>query len=206
MVSGSIPAHPKQMNPHNPCFYDKLPDDVALIQRIADQEDAALRELYGLYGQRMVAYALRLTQNPALSQDVVQDSLIAVWRSAGRFRGEGRVVSWLLGIVHHTAIKALRHRHQPISETMAETLIASGPSPEQRVEADEKAAWIRRGLQSLTPNHRAALELVFYQGMSLAEAADVCGCPVGTIKSRLSYARRYLRDLLSNTPQAEDWR
>jgi RNA polymerase sigma-70 factor (ECF subfamily) len=103
-------------------------------------------------------------------------------------------------------MKALRHRHQPISDTMEETLSAPESLPEEQIELNETVAWVRRGLQSLTPNHRAALELVFYQGMSLAEAAQVCGCPVGTIKSRLSYARRHLRSILSNSPQAEDWR
>ncbi len=206
MVSGSISVRFEQTKSTTNISMTNLPDDVTLIKRIAAQEDAALHELYVLYGQRMMAYALRLIQNRAMAEDVVQDSLVVVWRSAGRFRGEGRVIAWLLGIVHHTAMKALRHPHQPISEVMAETLIAADPLPEEQVEADERAAWVRRGLQSLTPNHRAALELVFYQGMSLAEAADVCGCPVGTIKSRLSYARRYLRDVLSNTPQAEDWR
>jgi len=154
----------------------------------------------------MMAYALRLTQDQAMAEDVVQDSLVAVWRSARRFRGEGRVIAWLLGIVHHTAMKALRHRHQRISEAIAETLMAPESPPEAQAESNERAAWVRRGLLSLSPNHRAALELVFFLGMTLAEAAQVCGCPVGTIKSRLSYARRHLRSILSNTPQAEDWR
>lgn len=204
MVSNLISLCPEQTKTDSPMTY--LPDDVTLVARIAAREDAALRELYVLYGQRMMAYALRLTQDQVLAEDVVQDSLVAVWRSAGRFRGEGRVIAWLLGIVHHTAMKAQRHSHEPISELMTETLTATDPLPEEQVEADERATWIRRGLQSLTPNHRAALELVFYHGLSLAEVADVCGCPVGTIKSRLSYARRYLREVLRNTPQAEDWR
>jgi RNA polymerase sigma-70 factor, ECF subfamily len=179
--------------------------DIALINRIAGQEDAALHEFYALYGQRMMAYAWRLTQDQAMAEDVVQDSLVAVWRSAGRFRGEGRVIAWLLGIVHHTAMKALRHPHAPLSELVIETLAAPDPLPEAQVEAEERAAWVRRGLQSLTLNHRAVLELVFYHGLSLAEVADVCGCPVGTVKSRLNYARRYLRDALNRMPQAEDW-
>jgi RNA polymerase sigma-70 factor (ECF subfamily) len=204
MVSGSIYARLERPKSTTDISMTSLPDDVTLMKRIAAQEDAALRELYVLYGQRMMAYAQRLTQDRAMAEDVVQDVLVVVWRSAGRFRGEGRVIAWLLGIVHHTAMKALRHPHQPISEEMAETLAAAEPSPEEQVEAGERTAWVRRGLQSLTPHHRAALELVFYQGMSLAEAADVCGCPVGTIKSRLSYARRYLRGVLSYTPQMED--
>lgn len=204
MVSGSISAQlrqttPKMTKPH-------ALDDVALLKRIAAKEDAALQTMYAKYGQRMMAYALRLTQNRATAEDVVQDSLVVVWRSAGRFKGEGRVIAWLLGIIHHTSMKALRHPHQPISEALAETLTASDPLPEEQTEAEDKAAWVRRGVQNLSPNHRAALELVFYQEMSLAEAAEVCDCPVGTVKSRLSYARRYLRSKLSNTPHAEDWR
>jgi RNA polymerase sigma factor (sigma-70 family) len=206
MVTGSISVRFEETKCTANISMSNLPDDVSLIKRIAAQDDAAMRELHALYGQRMMAYALNLTQNGAMAEDVVQDSLIAVWRSAGRFRREGRVIAWLLGIVHHTAMKALRHPHQPISEGMAEMLVAADPSPEEQVEVDERAAWVRRGLQSLSPNHRAALELVFYQGMSLAEAADVCGCPLGTIKSRLSYARRYLRDVLSSIPQVEDGR
>jgi RNA polymerase sigma factor (sigma-70 family) len=206
MVTGSISVRFEETKCTANISMSNLPDDVSLIKRIAAQDDAAMRELHALYGQRMMAYALNLTQNGAMAEDVVQDSLIAVWRSAGRFRREGRVIAWLLGIVHHTAMKALRHPHQPISEGMAEMLVAADPSPEEQVEVDERAAWVRRGLQSLSPNHRAALELVFYQGMSLADAADVCGCPLGTIKSRLSYARRYLRDVLSSIPQVEDGR
>jgi RNA polymerase sigma-70 factor (ECF subfamily) len=154
----------------------------------------------------MFAYATRLMGSPAAAEDVVQDTLIAVWRSAGSFRGEGKLISWLLGIVHHTAAKAFRYHEKQLSELTLETLPAVDPLPEERVETDEKAAWVRRGIESLSPNHRAVLELVFFQGMSLAEAAEICGCPLGTIKSRLSYARRYLREQLNSSPQAEEWR
>ncbi|MBN1872871.1 MAG: sigma-70 family RNA polymerase sigma factor [Anaerolineae bacterium] len=179
--------------------------DIELIRRIAANEDAALRELYEAYGQRMYAYALHLTQTPAQAEDVVQDTLVTVWKSAGRFRGEGRVIAWLLGIVHNTAMKSLRHPSQPISDVMEETLVASEPLPEEQVYRNEQAQWIRRGLQSLSPKHRAVLELIFYQGMSLNEAADIMGCPVGTIKSRLSYSRQYLQGILSRSSQVEDW-
>jgi RNA polymerase sigma-70 factor (ECF subfamily) len=189
-----------------PPFITDLEHDAELIRRIAAGDDAALRELYAAYGQRMYAYALRLTASPAQAEDVVQDALVAVWRSAGRFRGEGRVVAWLLGIVHHTAMKAIRRTSQPISEAMEETLAAPDPLPEERVQVSEQAQWVRQGLQSLSPDHRAVLELVFYQGLGLEEVAQVCGCPLGTVKSRLAYARQYLRGALSRGGHAEDWR
>jgi RNA polymerase sigma-70 factor (ECF subfamily) len=107
------------------------------------------------------------------------------------------VLAWLLGIVHHTAMKAMRHTSQPISEEMEATLVAPVASPEENVQAKEQSQWVQRGLQSLSPEHRAVLELVFYQGLSLNEVAQVYGCPVGTVKSRLSYARKHLRSILS---------
>lgn len=179
-----------------------LQQETALLQRIVTKEEAALRELCATYGQRLYAYALRLTDDPAKAEDVVQDTLVTVWQSAGRFRGEGRVLAWLLGIVHHTAMKALRHVSQPVSDEMEGSLPSRIISPEEHVQSKERTQWVRRGLQSLSAEHRAVLELVFYQGLSLNEVADVCDCPVGTVKSRLSYARKHLRGILSRQEEA----
>lgn len=176
--------------------------DLDLIRRISQEDDSALHELYARYGQRMYAYALRLTNLPQKAEDVVQDTLIVVWQSANRFRGEGRVLAWLLGIIHHTAIKSLRHTHQPITEEMEESLPALTISPEERIQVKEAAQSLRRGLESLSVEHRAVLELIFYQGLSLKEVAEVCDCPVGTVKSRLSYARKHLRGILSRQEEA----
>ncbi len=179
--------------------------DSELVQRIAAGEELALRELYAAYGQRLYAYALRLVDEPALAEDAVQNALITVWRTAGKYRGEGRVQAWLLGIVHNLALKTLRQRHLPISDEMEAALPAAGALPEEQAQSGQQSAWVRDGLQSLSPEHRAVLELVFYQGLSLEEAAGVCDCPLGTVKSRLSYARQHLRRVLSRQ-NVEEWR
>ena len=175
--------------------------DVILLQRIAGRDETALQELYSVYGQRMFAFAVRLTGDPAQAEDVVQDALVAVWSSAGSFRGDGRAAAWLMGIVHHTAMKTLRRRSESLSGEMEECLPAENPLPEEQTQANEQSDWVREGLQKLTPEHQAVLELVFYQGMSLQETALVCGCPLGTVKSRLNYARQQLRGLLSRTEE-----
>ena len=179
--------------------------DLILIRRIVSGDEAALRDLYAAYGQRLYAYALRLVGDPAQAEDVVQETLVSVWRSAGRYRGEGRLLAWLLGIVHNLALKSIRRQPIPLSAEMEAILPDPGDSPEELVQAGERSRWLQRGLDSLSTEHRAVLELVFYQGLSLAEAAEVCGCPTGTIKSRLSYARQYLRGVLSRKKE-EDWR
>lgn len=176
-----------------------------LLQRLSARDESALRELYAAFGQRLYAYALRLTSEPALAEDVVQETLVTVWRTAGKYRGEGRVLAWLLGIVHNLALKTLRQRPIPITDEMETTLSAPEASPEMQTQSSEQARWVQQGLQSLSPEHRAVLELVFYQGLSLEETAHVCNCPLGTVKSRLSYARQHLRGVLSRQ-NLEEWR
>lgn len=177
--------------------------DLDLIRRMVSGDENAMRELYAAYGQRLFAYALRLTNDPATAEDVTQETLIIVWRTAGKFRGEGRFIAWLLGIVHHCAMKALRHVTQPL-EALEETVSGANPSPEEQAQAEEMKRWVRQGLGSLSTEHRAVLELVFYQGLTLNEVAEVCRCPLGTVKSRLSYARRHLRGVLDRSEEV--WR
>ena len=174
--------------------------DLDLIRRMAAGDENALREVYATYGQRLYAYALRLTSDPATAEDVTQETLVTVWRTAGSFRGEGRLIAWLLGIVHHSALKSLRHVSQPLDEAAP----AANVSPEEQAQAEEMKRWVRKGLQDLSTEHRAVLELVFYQGLTLQEVAEVCHCPLGTVKSRLSYARRHLRGVLGRSE--EIWR
>jgi RNA polymerase sigma-70 factor (ECF subfamily) len=171
--------------------------DLELISRIAAKEENALHELYLVYGQRLYTYALCLTSDHAQAEDVVQDTLEAVWRSAGSYRGDGRLIAWLLRIIHHTASKSLRHRLIPISEEMEDNLFAEEPQPEEQAQSNEQSRLIRQGLRQLSPEHRLVLELVFYQGLNLNEIAEVCHCPIGTVKSRLSYARQQLRGVMS---------
>lgn len=177
--------------------------DLDLVRRMASGEENALRELYAAYGQRLYAYALRLTNDPAAAEDVTQETLVTAWRTAGKFRGEGRVIAWLLGIVHHSAMKTLRHPSQPL-EALEETAGGGNASPEDQAQAEETKRWVQQGLASLSTEHRAVLELVFYQDLTLNEVAEVCQCPLGTVKSRLSYARKHLRGVLDRA--GEDWR
>ncbi len=181
--------------------------DVDLVRRIAAGDDAALRALYAEYGQRLYAYAVRLTRNPTLAEDIVQDSLVAVWQGAARFRAEGRVVAWLLGIVHHNALNAIRRKSPSLLDEEAEEIDAGAEPLEDQVVGFEQAQMLRNGIESLSLKHRTVLELIFYQGLSLAEVAEVCDCPVGTVKSRLNYAKAHLRRALEQVGlKAEDVR
>ena len=178
-------------------------DDLDLIRRLQAGDDDAMRELYARFGQRLYAYALRLTNDPATAEDVTQSSLIAVWRGAGSFRGEGRIIAWLLGIVHHTAMKAIRSAPAYADQAAEESIPDHQPSLEEQAEGREMKRLVRDGLTSLSLEHRTVLELVFYQGLSLNETAEVLDCPLGTVKSRLSYARQHLRGVLTRMQESQ---
>jgi len=170
--------------------------DVELMRRIASGDEAAMRTLWSTYGQRLYAFAVHLTRNPALADEVVQESLLAAWQGAKRYRGDSALGVWLLGIAYHKGQNALRRRPTESLDEQAERLPAADPEPLHQAEVDDRQRLLRAGLECLSPEHRLALDLVFYHGLSLAEAAQVCGCPVGTIKSRLNHAKSRLREHL----------
>ncbi len=179
--------------------------DRELIRQIAAGQEEALRRLVDAYAQRMVVYALRITGDPAAAEEAVQESLVAAWQGAGKFRGEGRVLAWLLGIVHHKALNLVRGRVVDSLEDEPQEPPAGDPLPDEQAAAREQRRLVRAGLERLSLEHRLVLELVFFQGLSLNEAAEVCSCPVGTIKSRLNYAKASLRGALNRAGlSAED--
>ncbi len=175
------------------------------IQRIAAGDEDALRELYAVHGQRLYAYALRLTNDPILAEDALQESLVAVWQGAKRYKGDGRLSAWLLKIVHNKAINSLNRaiknhaRNAPLEGPgqSESSLPAPGALPDTLSIQKEQRQILRGGMEELSLEQRTALDLVFYQGLSLNEVAEVTGCPVGTIKSRLNYAKASLRGYLN---------
>lgn len=179
--------------------------DCELIRQVAAGNQDALRKLYDAYSQRLYTYALRITADPATAEEAVQESLVAIWQGAGKFRGQGRPVAWLLSIVHHKALNQMRGRVVASLEAEPQEPLASDPLPDEQFARHEARRLVQAGLEGLSLEHRLTLELVFYQGLSLAEAAAVCGCPVGTVKSRLNYAKASLRGVLSRAGvDAED--
>lgn len=177
--------------------------DHALIHSMAAGDEGALRALYSAYGRRLFAYAYRLTTSEATAEEVVQDTLLAAWKGAARFRGDSRAITWLLGIVHHQALNAVRRKRLPIDRLAEAADVADGGGdPQSHAEAGERRRALTAALAQLSRDHRAVLELVFCQELSLAEAAAVLACPVGTVKSRLSYAKANLQEILAR----DGWR
>jgi RNA polymerase sigma-70 factor (ECF subfamily) len=171
--------------------------DEALVALVARADDAALAELYDRFGRVAYGLALRIVRDPGLAEDAVQESFLAVWRSAGRFVAErAKASTWILTLVHRRAVDVVR-REQPRRADPLDT------APVSTEETTEEEAWLRlrrtrvqEALKQLPDKQREAIELAYYGGFTQSELADRLGEPLGTIKSRMFVGLARLRELL----------
>jgi len=163
--------------------------DRAALARIAGGELAALEYLYDRYKTMAYSIAYRITNDATLAEDVVQDAFLGAWRNAARYiEGRGSVKTWLLSIVHHRAIDAIRRR-RPTSELpeldagLPDALTM--PDVWAEVSANLDSITVREALVALSDVQREALELAYFGGLTQQEIAERTGTPLGTVKSRM---------------------
>ena len=175
--------------------------DRAALQRIASGELDALDELYERYKTMAYSIAYRITNDATLAEDVVQDAFLGAWRNASRYlEGRGSVKTWLLSIVHHRAIDAVRRR-RPMTDLPdrdeAPPQALRLPDVWVEVAANLDAAAVRGALAALTDVQREALELAYFGGLTQVEIAEQTGTPLGTVKSRMRLGLLAMRRVLS---------
>ena len=163
--------------------------DRAALARIAGGELAALEYLYDRYKTMAYSIAYRITNDATLAEDVVQDAFLGAWRNAARYvEGRGSVKTWLLSIVHHRAIDAIRRR-RPTTELpeidagLPDALTL--PDVWAEVSASLDSVTVREALVALSDVQREALELAYFSGLTQQEIAERTGTPLGTVKSRM---------------------
>jgi RNA polymerase sigma-70 factor (ECF subfamily) len=164
--------------------------DRAVLVRLADGELDALEDLYDRYKTMAYSIAYRITNDASLAEDVVQEAFLGVWRNASRYvEGRGSVKTWLLAIVHHRAIDAVRRR-RPTSELpeTADTAVPAAltlPDVWAEVSAGLDAETVRAAVRSLSDVQREAIELAYFGGLTQQEIAAQTDTPLGTVKSRM---------------------
>lgn len=181
---------------------DKRPSDADLltIERIAAGDKRALEEIYSRFGKMLFRYILTLVVDRQLAEEVLQDTLVAVWKGAHRFKGRSSVRTWIFGIARRKVRDANRRRSLTTAGPgEAESLPASEPSPEEIVLLNDRRKQLAACLKRLAPPQREVLALVFFQGFSYKEAAEILGVPVGTVRSRLNRAKNTLQMFVQNS-------
>ena len=181
----------------------KQPTDAVLMERILQQDSTALEALYDRYGRPVYSLVLRIAQNPASAEEIVQDIFLQLWRSADRFQiSRGPLEPWLFTMARNRALDFLRlkrekQRRREDSDT--DVIVPSAvvrPDPEGDIDQSRRAEKIRALLTSLPEAQRHAIELAFFEGLTHSEIAEATGEPLGTVKSWIRGGLLKLRESL----------
>jgi RNA polymerase sigma-70 factor (ECF subfamily) len=172
--------------------------DEDLVSAVAHSDRQAMQTLYKRHSLRIYRFALRLTKDPALAEDLVSDVFLEVWRQANRFKGKSQVATWLLAIARNKALSTLRRRSEaPLDDYMAAAIVDPADDAETIVSNGDRSLLIRKCLSQLSAEHREVLDLVYYHEKSVDEVAEIVGAPASTVKTRMFYARKRMEKLLT---------
>lgn len=176
----------------------KTAADRELLEAIARGDQGAFQRLYARHSVRIFRFLMRLVQNKATAEEFVNEVFMEIWQHAGRYEGRSSPTTWMMAIAHNKAVSGLRKRREATG--VDDAAMAEVPDldddPEQTTQKQDKGRIMRTCIARLSPDHREILDLVYYQEMSVGEAADVLGIPENTVKTRMFYARKKLSELL----------
>ncbi|MEV0259883.1 ECF RNA polymerase sigma factor SigK [Streptomyces sp. NPDC050617] len=172
----------------------------ALLDCVARGDQQAFESLYTAVAGTVLGLVRRLVRDPAQSEEVAQDVLIEVWRSAARFDArQGSAMSWIMTLAHRRAVDRVRSAQAAADrEQRAGAGAASVPFDEvsEQVERRLEREQVRRCLGQLTELQRESVTLAYYRGYTYRETAEVLGTALGTVKTRLRDGLIRLRDCL----------
>jgi RNA polymerase sigma-70 factor (ECF subfamily) len=175
-------------------------EDTALVLRSRGGDLMAFEALYNKYRNQVYRTAVGLVREPAAAEEILQDCFLRVHANLGKLDGERGLAPWLHRVTVNLCYTYLaRHKKQADSlDDLAEVLPCNpSTTPERSLMRTELESAIRDGIDSLEFSHRTVVVLYYLQGFSVEEIAYTLQCPVGTVKSRLFYARDALRSRLS---------
>jgi RNA polymerase sigma-70 factor, ECF subfamily len=184
----------------------KQPADADLMARILQRDSGALETIYDRYARPVYSLVLRISQNPASAEEIVQDVFMQLWRSADQFQSSrGPLEPWLFTMARNRALDFLRlkrekqrRREDSTEFDIAQSSIAqiSKPDPEGEIDRSRLAEKVRALMTSLPDLQRRAIELAYFDGMSHSEIAESMGQALGTVKSWIRGGLLRLRDSL----------
>jgi RNA polymerase sigma-70 factor (ECF subfamily) len=183
--------------------------ELELVRRCQAGQAEAFDELVTRYRTRIFAMIYNMVHNEQDAWDLAQESFIKAWKSIKRFRGRSSFYTWMYRIVMNVTIDWLRKKQvkgagvefddalqlreiDPASKTVPK----ADPLPHERMERAEVRAKIDKAIAQLSPEHRAVILMKEIEEMQYHEIAETLGCSIGTVMSRLFYARKKLQNLL----------
>ncbi|MEP6937409.1 MAG: sigma-70 family RNA polymerase sigma factor [Chthoniobacterales bacterium] len=183
--------------------------DLELVKQAQSGKTDAFDELVGRYQTRVFGMIYNMVHNEQDAWDLAQDSFLKAWKSIPRFRGQSSFYTWIYRIVMNVSIDWLRKKQIKGTGTefddavqlkeidpASRTVPKADALPHQRMEQKEIRARIDAAIAQLSPEHRAVILMKETEDMQYHEIAETLGCSIGTVMSRLFYARKKLQNLL----------
>jgi RNA polymerase sigma-70 factor (ECF subfamily) len=173
-------------------------DDRILIQRFLAGEEATFDLLVARYYQRIDRLVQHVVGHPMMAEDIAQETFLRAYRALPRFRGEASFYSWLYRIAINLCMSYLRQRPPAarLSEEVHDATPAFAADPSSLLECDERHRLVRQAIAALPAHYRIVVILRDLEGFSYQEIAALLSIPLGTVKSRLNFGKRLLRDSL----------
>ncbi|MFD0207034.1 MULTISPECIES: RNA polymerase sigma factor [Saccharothrix] len=179
------------------------PTDVELAARVTVGDRTAFAALYDRYAKPAYSLARRICVDPDLAEDVVQEAFLALWRNPAAYdSSRGGFGTWLMTVVHHRAVDAVRRenakrrRSVPLTDEVSERNVTPAEGADHVALTGVVGAEVRAALQGLPADQRQVLTLAYLGGYTQVEVAALTGLPLGTVKSRTFAAIRRLRTAL----------
>jgi RNA polymerase sigma factor (sigma-70 family) len=177
--------------------------EAVLIARVTAGDLPAFETLYRAYHPRLSRFVGRMTSRRAVVEEVLNDTMMVVWRRANTYNGKSKVSTWIFAIAYRTALKALRDQDEPVEEAVLDEQATDELGPEQRHSGHQTRAALDHALAALSMEQRSVLVLTYFHDLPYAEIAQIVDCPPDTVKTRMFHGRRHLRALLSG--ELRDW-
>lgn len=171
--------------------------EMELVTRAQSGDRNAFSELVHIHAQGVLNVIFRMCGDQQIAEDAAQETFIRAWSHLASFRPQGSLRNWLYRIALNTATDMLRREKRILPGDVEDFQLRDPqPGPEGRFLEEERTALVQKAIRSLPDASRAVLVLKEYEGLSYHEIADALDIPIGTVMSRLNYARRLLKERL----------
>ncbi|WP_226670123.1 RNA polymerase sigma factor [Metabacillus litoralis] len=174
-------------------------DDASLYSKAMNKDRMAFETLYDRYEKLLYSFAYRLTNDPSLTEEVIQDVFLKLWNGTNVYEeNKGKFSSWLLTVTRNKAIDEIRKRKRHTHEEMIDkdALVQDEDSVEEKVEWNEQKNKIKQAMSKLKDDQQQIIHLFYFKGLSQQHIADQCELPLGTVKGRIRIALKHLRKML----------
>lgn len=176
--------------------------EAELVQRVLDGDAAAARQVVGQHLGPITGFAFRMLGDAAEAEDVAQETFLRLWRDLPRWEPRARLSTWLHRVAHNLCIDRLRANRTTPLDAASDPVDPRAGAPAQMEELQRSRA-VAAALAELPERQRAAVTLVYHQGLSNREAAEVLGVDVDALESLLARGRQGLRKRLVDSAQAD---